>query len=67
MTLRRLLLTCGGGLVGAVAGYMIGVGIGCDWLYPDSNLCGIYGALVSGPVGLVLGVILVWRSTGAAR
>ena len=67
LRLRRLLLTIGGGLAGAIAGYAIGVAIGCDWLFPESNLCGIYGALVSGPVGLLLGVTLVWRNTGEAR
>jgi hypothetical protein len=64
---RRALLTLGGGLAGAIIGYFAGVVIGCDWLYPTSNLCGIYGALVSGPIGLVLGSILTWRNTRPRR
>jgi hypothetical protein len=27
-----------------VIGYVVGAIVGCDWLYPTSNLCGIYGA-----------------------
>ena len=47
----------GGGLIGAVAGYFVGVVVACDWLYPTSNLCGIYGVFVTGPIGLVGGAI----------
>jgi hypothetical protein len=49
-----------GGLIGAIVGYFIGVYAGCNWLYPTSNLCGIYGMLVTGPVGLVAGTAGVW-------
>lgn len=49
-----------GGLVGFVVGYFIGVFAGCDWLYPTSNLCGIYGVFITGPVGLVSGAVGVW-------
>lgn len=42
-------------------GYLIGAWAGCDWLYPDSNLCGIYGALFTGPLGLATGAVIGWR------
>jgi hypothetical protein len=48
-------------LLGAVLGYLIGAWAGCDWLYPDSNLCGIYGALFTGPLGLATGAVIGWR------
>jgi hypothetical protein len=49
-----------GGLIGWVVGYFVGVSIACDWLYPTSNLCGIYGVFLSGPVGLLAGAMSGW-------
>jgi hypothetical protein len=49
-----------GGFVGFVVGYVVGVYIACDWLYPTSNLCGIYGIFFTGPVGLVVGIVVTW-------
>jgi hypothetical protein len=48
-------------LLGGAFGYFVGVSIGCDWLYPSSNLCGIYGMLITGPVGLIAGAVIGWR------
>ena len=56
----RLLAAVVGGLIGAVAGYFTGVFIACDWLYPTSNLCGIYAVFATGPIGLVGGAIAGW-------
>ena len=57
-----------GGLIGGVVGYFIGAYVSCDWLYPTSNLCGIYGFLATGPIGLVGGAIAGWRlSRSSAR
>ena len=56
----RLLAAVVGGLIGGVVGYFIGVFVACDWLYPTSNLCGIYGVFATGPVGLVGGAIAGW-------
>lgn len=56
-----------GAFVGLVAGYCVGVYAGCDWLIPDSNLCGIYGVLLTGPVGAIVVGAVVWRATGTAR
>jgi len=48
-------------LIGFVVGYFIGVFIACDWLYPTSNLCGIYGVFITGPVGLLIGAVIGWK------
>jgi hypothetical protein len=42
-----------------VIGYVVGAIVGCDWLYPTSNLCGIYGAFFTGPLGFLAGA---WRA-----
>lgn len=52
-----------GGLVGFVAGYFIGAFAACDWLYPTSNVCGLYGVFLTGPVGLVCGAVIGWVIT----
>jgi hypothetical protein len=49
-----------GALIGLVVGYFIGVYVACDWLYPTSNLCGIYGVFITGPIGLLAGAIGGW-------
>jgi len=51
----RIFAAAVGGLLGGVVGYFIGAYIGCYWLYPTSNLCGIYGVFSHGPLGLVGG------------
>ena len=56
----RLVATVVGGLLGFVAGYFIGVSVACDWLYPTSNLCGIYGVFLTGPIGLLIGAVGGW-------
>lgn len=61
--MQRVLRIAAAGVAGAVIGYFIGATIGCDWLYPTSNLCGLYGALLTGPLGLVVGIVMAWRST----
>jgi hypothetical protein len=42
-------------------GIFIGVYVACDWFYPTSNLCGIYGVFSTGPIGLSIGAVLGWR------
>jgi hypothetical protein len=61
--LNRIFVIVVSGLLGGVAGYFVGVSIGCDWLYPTSNLCGIYGMLITGPVGFIAGVVTGWRTS----
>jgi len=50
-----------GGLVGLGVGYYFGATVACAWLIPTSNLCGIYGVFVTGPIGLVVGMICGWK------
>jgi len=47
-------------MIGSVAGYFVGAIVGCNWLYPTSNLCGIYGAFFTGPVGFIAGAVTGW-------
>ena len=56
----RFFKILGGALIGMVVGYFIGVYVACDWLYPTSNLCGIYGVFVTAPIGLVSGAVWGW-------
>jgi hypothetical protein len=49
-----------GGFVCLVIGYFAGVYVACDWLYPTSNLCGIYGIFFTGPIGFVVGIVVTW-------
>jgi hypothetical protein len=56
----KLVAIVGGALIGGMAGYFIGVTVACDWLYPSSNLCGIYGVFLTGPIGLASGAIGGW-------
>lgn len=59
----RIVQILGGSLIGLVAGYFIGVYIACDWLFPTSNLCGIYGVFITGPIGLLVGTIAGWKTS----
>ena len=56
----RLVKILAAALIGMVVGYFIGVYVACDWLYPTSNLCGIYGVFVTAPIGLVIGAVSGW-------
>ena len=60
----RVWAALAGAVIGLVVGYFVGVHIACDWLYPTSNLCGIYGVFLSGPIGLVAGAVLGWITAG---
>jgi hypothetical protein len=62
MMLQRIVVA---GLIGGLVGYFIGVYIACDWLYPESNLCGIFGVFLTGPIGLVCGAVVGWRMSRA--
>ena len=55
--MRAALLAVLLGLAGAFAGYMAGVFAACYLLWPDSNLCGLVGVVVTGPIGLVAGTV----------
>ena len=57
---RPVFLVLLGGLFGFIVGYFAGVELACDWLIPTSNLCGIYGVFLTGPIGLVIGIVCSW-------
>ena len=63
----KLVAIAAGALIGAVAGYFTGAIVACDWLYPSSNLCGIYGVFLTGPIGLVSGAIGGWLLAPARK
>ncbi len=48
-----------GAAVGALAFALIGTFVGCFWLSPDSNLCGLFPFLLAIPLGAIRG--LHWR------
>jgi hypothetical protein len=54
----KLMLVIFCGLTGMVIAYFAGVIVACDWLYPGSNLCGIYGVFLTAPIGLVIGLVV---------
>jgi hypothetical protein len=58
--MRTALAVLAGMLVGAFAGYMAGVYLACCLLWPQSNLCGLVGVFITGPLGLVAGGVLGW-------
>jgi hypothetical protein len=36
-------------------GYWLGAYVACYWLYPGSNLCGLVGVFVTGPIAAIAG------------
>ena len=64
---RRVFLVLLGGLFGFVVGYFAGVELACDWLIPTSNLCGIYGVFLTGPIGWVIGITCAWVMSRPAK
>ena len=57
----RVIVTLVCAAIAGIVGYFIGAYAGCDWLMPESNLCGIYGLMLTGPVGLIVGGVAGWR------
>jgi ABC-type antimicrobial peptide transport system permease subunit len=66
-SVRRVFLVLLGGLFGFVVGYFAGVLLACDWLIQTSNLCGIYGVFLTGPIGLVIGIACAWVMSRRAK
>jgi hypothetical protein len=63
----RALQVAAGALLGLVVGYFGGAHLGCDWLYPTSNLCGLVGVFIGAPAGLFAGVMAVTIATRGKR
>jgi hypothetical protein len=47
--------------LGFVAFYFPATYAACDWLWPDSNLCGLPAMILVAPIGGVLGMIVGFR------
>ena len=60
----RSLKVVGFGVAGWIVGAIGGVVVPCCLLFPESNMCGIYG-VVTCPLGLVAGLIVGLRITRA--
>jgi hypothetical protein len=58
--MRTALAILAGALLGAFAGYMAGVYLACYLLWPQSNLCGLVGVFITGPLGLAGGGAAGW-------
>lgn len=59
-----------GGLIGLVGGYYLGAIAACDYLWPGSNLCGLFGVFLTAPLGLACGMATgrwLTRRTGPDR
>jgi hypothetical protein len=50
----------GGAFLGLVIGYCVGVGLACYVIMPNSNLCGLVGVFIAGPIGLIIGALVAW-------
>ncbi|WP_146450279.1 hypothetical protein [Bythopirellula polymerisocia] len=48
---------CIGGLVGGFIGYLAGFVIFCLILFPESNLCGLGAVFITGPAGVIVGIL----------
>ncbi|MFO0954142.1 MAG: hypothetical protein U0835_23905 [Isosphaeraceae bacterium] len=49
--------TAAGGLIGLLLGFGFGAYVGCERLWPESNLCGLIAVFGTGPVGVALGAL----------
>lgn len=59
----QTVIAVGSLLLGVPVGYLVGAFIGCEVLYPESNLCGLVGVFWGAPIGGVIGVataIVLW-------
>jgi hypothetical protein len=53
----RILIIWFCGLAGGIGGYMAGAYAACYWFWPESNLCGLLGVFITGPAGLLVGIL----------
>jgi hypothetical protein len=63
----RIIGTTIGLCIGFVVFYFPSAHAGCDWLWPESNLCGLPALMIVAPVGAIVGGIVGWRLTGRSR
>jgi hypothetical protein len=58
----RTNLVLGSAFLGGVAGHPLGAYLACYWIWPESNLCGLVGAFVAGPIGFLAGGLGGWAA-----
>jgi hypothetical protein len=52
-----------GGGGGVLVGYVAGVLVACQWLWPASNTCGLAAVFVTAPAAAAVGAWIGWRVT----
>ena len=58
MTALRILATIIAGFAGLILGYLAGVLVACEWLWPASNACGFPAVFLAAPLGAVVGAVI---------
>jgi multisubunit Na+/H+ antiporter MnhG subunit len=48
-------------LLGGFLGYTAGAFLACEWLWPTSNMSGIAGVFITGPLGAMAGAVAAER------
>lgn len=61
--MRRIIGTTIGVGVGFLVSYFASAYTACEWLWPESNLCGLPAIMIVAPIGAVVGGIVGWRLT----
>ena len=64
--MKGLLVVAGWALGGFIAGYFVGVGLACSGANA-SNLCGLLGVFVTGPIGFIAGLVFALKRLGRRR
>jgi len=64
--MKGLLTIAGFALAGLVAGYFVGVGYACSG-ENAGNLCGLVGVFITGPIGLIAGLVFALKRLGRPR
>jgi hypothetical protein len=52
-------------VIGLITGYYAGAFLACVVLWPEMNLCGLAGVFITGPLGLLAGILLGWHQSRA--
>ena len=63
----RIIGTTIGLCVGFVVFYFPSAYTACDWLWPESNLCGLPAMMIVAPIGAVVGGIVGSRLTARSK
>ena len=63
----RFLYVIVGALVGGLGCIFAGIFVSCTWVYPTSNVCGIWGLTYTAPVGLIGGAVCGWLMSRRKR